>query len=210
MPTILRLDSSARHDGSTSRMLGDLVENTLVEQIPDSSIIHRDLADEPLPHLDALAIAGFFSPPDALHDTLKAAIAQSDELVEELLAADMLILTVPMYNFAVPSALKAWIDHVVRIGRTFSYDGQSFAGLLQGKKAYVVCAYGATGYGVGEPFGAANFVEPYLRFVLTFLGITQTEFFSVEATSAPEDARAPFVEKARETILQALRGAQPA
>lgn len=188
MTTILRVDASSRDAaaGSVSRTIGDHIERRLAAAT-GATVVRRDLATDPLPHIAAATIAGFFSPPDQLSDDLRRATALSDRLVGELKAADVLILTVPMYNFSIPSALKAWIDQIMRIGKTFSYDGTTFTGLLTGKKAYVACSYGAGGYAAGEPFAAANFVEPYLRFLLGFLGITDVTFFSVEATTAGAD-----------------------
>jgi len=98
--------------------------------------------------------------------------------------ADVLLIATPMYNFSVPSALKAWIDQVVRIGRTFSYDGKGFAGLLPGRRAFVMVAYGAGGYLDGGPFAAADFVQPYLKFLLGFLGISDVTFVAIEQTTA--------------------------
>jgi FMN-dependent NADH-azoreductase len=98
--------------------------------------------------------------------------------------ADVLLIATPMYNFSVPSALKAWIDQIVRIGHTFSYDGKDFAGLLPGRRAFIMVACGAGGYLDGGPFAAADFVQPYLRFLLGFLGITDVTFVAIEHTTA--------------------------
>ncbi len=112
----------------------------------------------------------------------------------------MLLLTVPMYNFAVPSAFKAWIDHIVRIGHTFAYDGSSFSGLVTARQAYVVTSYGAGGYRHGEPLAAADFLAPYLRFILQFLGITDVRCFAVEGTTGDEFTVSAAIEQARREI----------
>jgi FMN-dependent NADH-azoreductase len=140
MTTILRIDASSRDQGSASRTLGDHLEQSLIARIPGAQPIRRDLATEPPPHVESATIIGYYTPPEAMTDVLRQATALSDALIAELRSADILLLTTPMYNFSVPSALKAWIDQVVRIGHTFSYDGANFTGLLTGKKAYVAWA----------------------------------------------------------------------
>jgi len=207
MTTILRIDSSSRGTGSVSRSLGDHIERQLIARHPDGRVVRRDLMASALPHITQETIAGYYTPAGEMTDTLRRATALSDALIAELKAADIVVITVPMYNFSIPSALKAWIDHIVRIGHTFSYDGTNFAGLVGGKKVYVACAYGAGGYGAGEPFAAANFVEPYLRFLLGFLGLTDTTFFAVEATTAGPDAIAANTRKAEQSIALTLSAA---
>lgn len=174
MTTLLRIDSSSRHDGSWSRRLGD----TVAAKLAPATTIVRDLVEKPVPHIAVETIGAFFSDPAGYGDAEKAATAISDELLAEIAAADDILITVPMYNFGIPSALKAWVDQVVRIGRTFSFDGQSFTGLVTGKRAFIVIAYGAGGY--DADFKVADFVEPYLVFVLNFLGITDVTVIPVE------------------------------
>lgn len=188
MTKVLRIDASARDvaSGSISRTIGDRIEQGLLAK-PGTQFIRRDLAASPVPHIAVMTIAGFYTPSEQMNDALRTATALSDELIGEFKSADILLLTVPMYNFSIPSALKAWIDHVMRIGHTFAYDGTNFTGLMGGKKAYVAVSYGAGGYQAGQPFAVANFVEPYLRFLLGFMGISDVTFFSVEATTAGED-----------------------
>lgn len=207
MTTILRIDASSRVTGSVSRGLGDHIERLLTARHADCRVLRRDLAATALPHIGQETIAGYYTPAGEMTDALRRATALSDELIAELKASDVVVLTVPMYNFSIPSALKAWIDHIVRIGHTFSYDGTSFAGLVGGKTVYVACAYGAVGYADGEPFAAANFVEPYLRFLLGFLGMTDTTFFGVEATTAGPEAVAANLEKAEQSIVMTLSAA---
>ncbi|KPH77387.1 FMN-dependent NADH-azoreductase [Bosea vaviloviae] len=207
MTRILRIDSSARDSGSISRLVGDHLEARLVTTLPDTRIARRDLASTPLPHISNPTITGYYTPADQMTAELHDATALSDELIQELRSAEVLILTVPMYNFSIPSALKAWIDQVVRIGHTFSYDGVRFSGLLTGKRAYVICAYGASGYAAGGAFSAANFVDPYLRFLLSFLGIEDVTFVAVEATTAGEATLAANVDAAKRAINSALEAA---
>lgn len=177
MTTLLRIDSSSRHDGSWSRRFGD----ELAAHLAPGRTIARDLAETPVPHIAPTSIAAFFSDPTSHGAAEAEATALSNRLIAEIEAADDILITVPMYNFGLPSALKAWIDQVVRIGRTFSFDGQSFGGLVKGKRAFVVIAYGATGY-AGD-FRPADFVAPYLTFVLNFLGITDVTVIPLEGTT---------------------------
>ena len=182
MPHLLRIDSSARRDGSVSRDLGNKFEAAWGARGADFSVTHRDLASDPVPQIAQATITGFYTSPHDMTDELPAATALSDKLITELKSADELLLTAPMYNFTVPSALKAWIDQIVRINHTFAYDGQSFKGLLAARRATVIGAYGAGGYLNGGSFAVADFCWPYLKFVLGFLGIAAVEHISVEAT----------------------------
>jgi FMN-dependent NADH-azoreductase len=184
MPVLLRLDASSRQSGSHSRRLGDAYETRWKARHPDAEILRRDLGAKPLPHIADTTITGFYTAPAAMTDDLRAATALSDTLIGELMRADIVLITTPMYNFSVPSALKAWIDQVVRIGHTFSYDGQSFSGLVTGKRVVVACAYGAGGYGEGGPLQSYDLLKSYLQLLLGFLGFTDIHFVATEATTA--------------------------
>lgn len=184
MKNVLRIDSSSRITGSRSRELGDYVEGRLVSTRPETQFVRRDLARQPIEQIRQATIAGFYTPADAMTTELSAATALSDLLIGEVQAVDALLITTPIYNFGVPAALKAWIDQIVRIGHTFSYDGTSFAGLAKPKVAIICAAYGANGYQAGQPFRSANFLEPYLDFLLKFLGIQDAHFITVQATTA--------------------------
>lgn len=184
MQQLLRIDTSARLTGSHSRQLGDHFQNLWMKRNPGGNVIIRDIVKSPINHITQQTIDGFFTPEEALIPDHRDALQLSDELIAEIQASDTLLLTVPIYNFSVPSALKAWIDQVVRIGQTFSYDGEKFEGLVRAKNATVICVYGAAGYLDGEPFSAANHLEPYLRFLLRFLGIENVSIISLQSTTA--------------------------
>ncbi|NVD26803.1 NAD(P)H-dependent oxidoreductase [Parasphingorhabdus flavimaris] len=186
MKNLLRVDSSARTEASHSRALGDYLLECAQAYSKGLTVRTRDLVAEPVEQIHQSTIAGFYTPEDQMTDELRAATALSDKLIAEVQWADTILITAPMYNFSAPSALKAWIDQVVRINRTFSYEDGKFSGLVGVNKAYVCCAYGAGRYGEGGDFAAANFLEPYLRFVLEFLGIEQVKFFSAELLTADE------------------------
>jgi FMN-dependent NADH-azoreductase len=183
MSTLLRLDSSARRDGSRSRQLADHFEMAWRGAHPGSAIVRRDLAADPVPHIDAVTIAGFFAPEDQQNSATREATALSDRLIQELLAADAILLSVPIYNFSIPSALKAYFDQIVRVGRTFGYDpAKGLFGLVESRPVYVAAVYGASGYGSGT-LQSYNHLEPYLRSLFGFLGLSDLTFFSIEGTS---------------------------
>lgn len=187
MKTLLRIDASARSQGSYSRSAGDDFTAAWKATHGSNSVLERDLVAIPIPHIANATIEGMFSQESPLPDRLQVATALSDQLIAEIQAADALLITVPMYNFGIPSSLKAWIDQISRVGKTFSFDGKEFKGLMAGKPVYVVCAYGATGYLADGGFSAANFVEAYLKFLLNFLGFNPS-FLSIQGTSIDAEA----------------------
>lgn len=186
MTRILRIDSSSRNvaEGSHSRRVADHVITHLLAQHPDAEVIDRDLIAAPLPHISNDTLNGFYTPEDQLTDTPRDATALSDALIEELASAESVVLSVPIYNF---SALKAWIDHITRMGRTFTYEDGSFRPLLAGRPAYVIYAYGAGGYGAGGALESYDFMRPYLSMFLNFIGLTSVTDFMIEATTADPD-----------------------
>lgn len=208
MTRILRIDASSRRNGSYSRDLANLFVSHWISGEPGAEVMARDLVAAPIPHVHDLTIQGYYTPADQLTPQLKAATALSDLLISEVRDADVLLISTPMYNFSLPSALKAWIDQIVRIGHTFSYDGKNFAGLLPGKRAFVMVAYGAGGYVDGGAFAAADFVQPYLKFLLGFLGVSDVIFIPIEQTTADPAtiaaARAKAVGLVEATVAGAL------
>lgn len=171
---VLRIDASARHAGSATRVLSDALIDALHRRHGGLALARRDLA-EGLPFIDEQWVAANVTAPDQRDARQRAALAGSDALVHELRQADVLVIGVPVYNFGVPAALKAWIDQVARARLTFNYTPQGPVGLLQGKKAYLVVASGGTEVG-----GPIDFATPYLRHVLAFLGITDVEVVSAD------------------------------
>ena len=165
-PTVLRIDSSARHEGSVSRGLTDRV----VERLGAERVIVRDLDAEPVPHVSTDWAAGAYTPEADRTTEQRTALAISDALIEELEAADVVVIGLPVYNFAVPAALKAWMDQVARVGVTFRYTESGPVGLLENKRAILVVASGGTE--VGSPI---DFATPYARHFLGFLGITDVD-----------------------------------
>lgn len=204
MSTILRIDSSSRSQGSHSRQLGDYFESVWLQHHPQDRILRRDLATDSPPTISQQMITGFFTPPEQRTDELRSAVSLSDHLIEELQSADILMITVPMYNFSVPAALKAWVDQIVRIGKTFSFEGSSFTGLVTVKRAFVFCSYGAQGYIGDGPMTEFNFLEPYLRLLLSFLGISEIQFFSIEGTTGDSATVNTSTQQVQKQIDQAI------
>ena len=185
MPTLLHITVSPRGNHSISRQLGTAAVREWKEHHPGGRVVERDLAKTPLSFVDSEWIAGAFSPPETRTEGHKRAIAISDELISELQQADEIILDTPMYNHAVPAVLKAWIDHVVRAGKTFRYTSSGTPeGLLASKniKALVIIASG--GKYTGDPgLAALDYEAPYLRFILGFMGITDVRFIQAGGTA---------------------------
>lgn len=181
MPTILSIQSSARHENSHSRDLS----KELIAKLNKSGnfdVRERDLT-QTIPHVNEKWLGANWTPKTDRNAEQKAHLELSDKLVEQLKAADVLVIGAPIYNFSVPAALKAWIDMVCRAGDTFKYTENGPEGLLKGKKAYVVIASG--GVPVDSPY---DFATPYLRQVLGFIGITDVEIIAADGLVANEAA----------------------
>ena len=176
---ILRIDSSAKIEGSHSR---DLIDGLLRNLEQEGRVVRRDLVD-PIPQIDAAWIAANTTPDDERTDTQRQALALSDALVGELEAADLIVIGLPVYNFCVPASLKAWIDQVCRARRTFRYSPDGPVGLLEGKRAIVVYAAGGTAMG-----SDIDFASGYLRHVLGFIGVKDVTFVDAGRHMADADA----------------------
>jgi len=175
MSRVLVIESSARQQGSVSRDLTQQFIATWKAAHPADQVQVRDLAIDPVPHLDATLLGGWMTPSEQQSEAEKVALARSNQLTDELLAADVLVLAAPMYNFAIPSTLKAWLDHVLRAGVTFKYTDTGPQGLLTGKRAFVLTARGGIYAGSG-----LDHQEPYLRQALAFIGIHDVQFIHAE------------------------------
>lgn len=184
MKNILNITSSISGEHSYSIKLA----NTIIERIqsvyPGSSVTTYDLAKNPLPHLDAAHFNAFQVPADQRTAEQQGAAHYSDTAVADLMAADFVVIGVPFYNFSIPSTLKAWIDHVVRPGITFSYGEQGPVGLVSGKKVFLAVASGGV-YSEG-PMSAFDSSEPFLRNLFGFLGMTDVTTFRAEGVKMPQ------------------------
>jgi len=206
MPTLLHLDVSPRGDYSISRQLSRVGVAAWKSKNPGGKVIERDLTKTDMTFVDLDWIMGAFSTPDQHTDRHKSALAISDKLIAELLEADEIIIGTPMYNFAVPALLKAWIDHVVRAGKTFQYGASGPEGLANGRKVVVTVASGGT-YEKGSPTESYNHEIPYLRTILGFIGITDVTFVHAGGTIAvlqgkisAEEFLAPLLEQIKAAI----------
>ena len=192
MKTILQLNTSIHSDNGQSSRLA----NQFVAAIrSDEKLIVRDLARDPVPHLDAERFGAFVATPEARTLKQDAFVAYSDGLIDELKQADVIVLGLPMYNFGVPSTLKAYFDHVARAGVTFRYTDKGPVGLLTGKKAYVFAARGGLYAG-----SALDTQTAYVRDFLAFLGITDVEFVYAEGLAISDASKAASLAKARASL----------
>lgn len=198
MKKILNVISSARGAASNSTQLANAIIERLTEQPPGSTVKLRDLVDRHYPHLEESHLNAFFAPAEDQTPESKEAAQHSDEAIKEVMEADIIVIGVPIYNFNIPSALKAWLDHLVRAGKTFSYNSGHPEGLVKDKKVYLAIASG--GVFSDGPLKSYDFAEPYLRMILGFIGITDIATFRVEGASIP-DLKETALQKGIESIV---------
>lgn len=204
MTHILHLDSSPRGARSISRALTKQFIDVWKQIHPNDVITYRDLGRYPVPAIDEAWIAAAFSPPDQLTPALETALMTSDQLIEELLAANLYVFGIPMYNYSVPASFKAYIDQVVRVRRTFVVGADGYEGLLKHKKALVITTRGSS-Y-AGEPL---DFQEPYLRAVFDFIGLTDVTFIHAENLAMGADERQFSTAAAHKAIHQVIAAWRP-
>lgn len=198
MRQILVINSSVTGPASVSRILVEHTVQSLLAADPTAAVVYRDLDVDPVPHLTSATVAGVRGVPSS--DDELASQARSDELIEELRAVDVLVIGAPMYNFSIPTSLRAWFDHVLRPRVTFSYSERGPQGLLTGKHAIVIEARGGL-YSSG-PAKVTDFQEPYLRQLLGFVGITNVTFIHAEKIGFGPDAREAALSAAKSRIAQ--------
>jgi FMN-dependent NADH-azoreductase len=202
MTTILYLNSSVRSTDSISRQLTAEFVEKLKTAHPGANVVERDLAKHPIPHLSEQMMGAFFTPAEQRSEAQKLTVKLSDDLVAELMNADLVVIGAPMYNFSISSTLKAWIDHVARAGVTFKYNEQGApVGLVNGKKFYIFTARGGV-YSSG-PAKVLDFHETYLRGVLGFLGVTDVTFVNTEGVAMGTEAANKAIAESR-SAMQAL------
>ncbi|MBM1207056.1 FMN-dependent NADH-azoreductase [Pseudomonas fragi] len=195
MSNVLIIESSARQQGSFSRQLTQQFVSQWQAAHPADQVTLRDLALNPVPHLDANLLGAWMKPEAQRNADEQSSLQRSNELTDELLAADVLMLAAPMYNFAIPSTLKAWLDHVLRAGVTFKYTETGPQGLLTGKKAYVLTARGGLYAG-----STSDHQEPYLRQVLAFVGIHDVTFIHAEGMNLGGDFQEKGLNQAKASL----------
>lgn len=197
---LLHLDSSILGQNSVSRQLTAAVVDAVRQQHAAVSVSYRDLAGQPIAHLSGEIIGANFTAEADWSATQRSESALSNALIEEFLAADVLVIGAPMYNFSIPSQLKSWIDRVCAAGRTFKYTENGAQGLVGGKKVVIVSSRG--GVYSTEQGQLMDFQEDYLRSVLGFLGISDIAFIRAEAVNMGEDKRATAIHAAKQAIAQ--------
>ena len=194
---ILRIDSSMRSNGSVSRELTDQLIQQLRAQYPEATVTTRDLAHSDLPFVNEAMIGGFYIPDSERTPEQHVALTPSDVLVDELLAADILVFGVPIYNFGVPAALKAWIDLIARYERTFRFGDNGPEGLVNAQKAYVIITSGSVASG-----SDIDFATNYMRQALNFIGIQGVEFIAADALNRGADEKLAATRQQIATISQ--------
>ncbi|MFP8965050.1 FMN-dependent NADH-azoreductase [Pokkaliibacter sp. CJK22405] len=193
MARLLVIEASPRGESSVSRQLSASFVEQWLNMHTDEAVTRRDLVTQPLPYLSADWLTAYFTPPPVQTEAMKAQLALSDQLVEELLAADHLLISTPVYNYNIPANLKSWVDHIVRKGLTLGFDGK---GLVKGKKATVVIASGGV-YSEGSPIAERDIASQYLKLILEVLGFEDIQIIAgggAKAVDLGEMSMSAFIE----------------
>lgn len=201
MTQILHIDSSLFSEGGVSSTLATRFVEALRNRDPDIRVVRRDLSTEGIPHLDGDRLRAISTPAEQRDSSQRAVAEYADRLIREIQDADILVLGVPMYNFAIPSTLKAWFDYIARAGVTFRYTENGPEGLLKGKKAYVFTSRG--GLHAGKQTDSQT---PFVRTMLSFLGVDEVEFVYAEGLNLGDEPRRSALKEA-EARLRALAAA---
>ncbi|WP_341527589.1 FMN-dependent NADH-azoreductase [Nostoc sp. UHCC 0302] len=204
MANILHIDTSPRGERSISRALSYEFITSWKDTHTGDKVTYRDLGHNPVPHVNEAWIAAAFTPPDTHTPELAEAIKLSDSLIDEFIAADRYVIGVPMYNFNIPSTFKAYIDQIVRVGRTFTIDENGYKGLVDSSKKLLIITARGGSFPPGTPFAAYDYQEPYLRAIFGFLGITDVTFIHADSLGAGDEAREKSLAAAKDAIAQAV------
>ena len=197
---ILHVDSSPRSDRSISRRLTQAFIDIWKHADPDIAVSYRDLGHQPVPFVDEAWIAAAFTPPEKILPEQEATLALSNTLIDELLATDVWLFGVPMYNYSVPANFKAYIDHIVRVRRTFSVnEAGEYEGLVHHKKVVVITARGGV-FSEGTPDADADFQAPFLKKVFSLIGATDLAFIHAENLAGGPEARQQSLDAAHRQI----------
>ncbi|MBP2312094.1 FMN-dependent NADH-azoreductase [Azospirillum soli] len=197
---LLHIDSSALGDASASRQLTASIVKAFRKAEPGAEIIRRDLVEQPLDHLNGeLLQVVKFRNLEGLNARQREELEQTDALVDEFLAADVVVIGAPMYNFSVPTQLKAWIDRIAQAGRTFRYTENGPVGLAGGKKVIIASSRGGV-YSTSDAMRALDHQESFLRTVLGFMGITDVTVIRAEGVGMGPEARAKAMDAAGREI----------
>jgi len=199
MSTLLHIEASPRTARSHSRKLGLEYAASWQAAHSGARVVTHDLVSEPPPFVSEAWTGAAYNDPANRSPSERKAIAVSDRYIDELIAADELVISTPIYNLSIPAALKAWIDQIVRFGRTFERGASGFAGLVKGKTVSVIVASGSE-FRPGTPGGAYNHLEPYLRAILGFVGITDVRFVYAHSLNVEGPQREQVIAEASATL----------
>jgi FMN-dependent NADH-azoreductase len=183
MKKILHIISSPRGAASFSIKLGNAIVEKLKAEYPGSTVKETNLVNKHFPHLEEAHLTSFFTPAENRTPENIEAVKHSDEAIQDIMDADIIVIGAPMYNFTIHSALKAWLDHIVRAGVTFKYGENGPIGLIEGKKVYIAETSGGI-YSEG-PRKDIDFIAPLLKAIFTHIGLTDVTVFRIEGTSIP-------------------------
>jgi FMN-dependent NADH-azoreductase len=200
MKTLLQIKSSIFSDGGQSSALAERFVAAWRAENPGGKVVVRDLARDPVPHLDAARFGAFLAETEKRTAEQQTVVDYSDTLIAELKRADVVVLGLPMYNFGLPSALKAYFDHIARAGATFRYTENGAVGLLTGKSVYVFTARGGLYAGTSR-----DTQTPYVRDFLGFLGMDDIEFIHAEGLAISDESKRQGIARAHaaiDTLLQ--------
>jgi FMN-dependent NADH-azoreductase len=196
---LLHIDSGILGENSVSRRLSAALVAQWRKHNPDVTVIYRDLAATPLEHLSGTYLMAQAVDPSQHGPALQKDLATSGEVLDEFLAADVVVIGAPMYNFTIPSQLKAWIDRVAVNGRTFRYTDEGPEGLAGGKKVIIASSRGGF-YGPGTAAAAIDHQEPYLRAVFGFLGVTDIDYVRAEGVNVSAERKQEAIAAAEREI----------
>ena len=217
MPTLLRIDASAQlEERSLTRHLTGLFTQNFLAQAPETKVITRDVGLNPIHAIDHKFIHAAFTPPEEREPWMSERLALSDELVDEVIAADIVVLGAPMYNYGMPTALKGWIDHIARIGRTFSFDlargDTPIEPILSGKRLVVLSSRGEFGFAPGGVRAHLNALDPALAACAHYFGVAQADIDTIaieyqEFKDARHEASVESAEARTRALAAKLAGA---
>ncbi|MCC8410798.1 FMN-dependent NADH-azoreductase [Mucilaginibacter sp. UR6-1] len=186
MKKILHIISSPKGENSFSIKLGNAIIDKLKQANPGSTVQVKDLTESPFPHLEEATLSAFYTPAENHTSENIEALKNSNQAIAEINNADIIVIGTPLWNFGIPSVLKAWVDHIARAGVTFKYSEAGAEGLIKNKVVYVAMSSGGI-YSSG-PYQSYDFVSTYLKNILGFLGMTDLTVFRVEGTAYPDQA----------------------
>jgi len=195
MATLLRLDTSLFSEQGVSTQLSEKLVSNLREENPTLKVIHRNFSEQAIPHLDGERLQALMTPIEKRNESQQAKVDFSDQLIAELQEADTLVIGLPMYNFSIPSMLKAWFDHIARAGTTFKYTSTGSEGLLGDKKVFLVTTWG----GIHKD-QASDTQIPFVKTFLGFIGLNNIDVIYAEGLNMGDDMRNTAIESAREAI----------